>query len=133
MDESTKKIIKYNTMKKIAIENKVYKFTLYTFLVYGLLMNIIMLSINVFLILKLALGLAALVLLIIRHEKVKIITQIILFMSILGVALQVISILIKVGINEKLNYGITDYISMVVILIISVYLFIGIRKYINLV
>ena len=118
-------------MKKIEISNKLYKIVLYIFLIYGLLTNMLLFTVNIIPILKLVLGITTLVLLMIKHVKVKILTQIILFMSILGVVLQGISILIKVGINEKLNYGITDYISMVVILVISVYLFIGSRKYIT--
>jgi hypothetical protein len=118
-------------MKKIKISNKIYKITLYFFLTYGLLLNLLLFNLNIVPILKLSLGITALILLIIKHEKVKIITQIILSMSILGILLQVISILIKFGINEKLNYGSIDYISMLVILIVSIYLFIGSRKYIT--
>jgi hypothetical protein len=59
-------------MKKIEISNRLFQIVLYIFLIYGLLANLLLFTMNFVSILKLVLGIAVLILLIIKHEKVKV-------------------------------------------------------------
>jgi hypothetical protein len=118
-------------MKKIEISNKLFNLIVYVFLIYGIIANLLMLKVDISSIIKLVIGVIVFVLFLIKHEKFKLFIQIISVLSIVSVILQVISIIIKIGINEKPTYGIIDYILMLIIFIISVYLFVGSKKYIN--
>ena len=114
--------------KKIELSNKYFNAVLYVFLFHIILINIVSFTFGFFTLLKLGLTITTLVFLLLKHEKVKLLIQIITMMNIIGIVLIYISIIIKLGISREIKYNSFNLVYMLIELIISIYLFIGINK-----
>ena len=118
-------------MKKIEITNNFFKVLMYIFLIYNLLINLVSFSLDIYSVLSTSLVVVTLVLLLLKHKKVKLFTQIYTVIKIIGSSL-LVSIIMKVGVNININYNVSDLIIMFIDFCFCIYLFIGSKKYYRL-